>query len=288
MNPRSTDYKADALTTMPLRHVASFGWLSIIACDRGRQFTSNLWHLLCELGLGCKLSHTCAYHPTANDICERFNKQLKTFLKTHANNDWTSHLLWVLLGIRSSFLEYLVCSSAQLFLGSRVRLPGQYFEFHKYQFDLHFDYFQRLNRFFHSVCAIPPWIVTSNAFFIDMPLHNAGYVFVEKDASRSPLERTYFGLFKVIYKADRHFTLLQNGALHNVSINCLITARFPIFCTDEFLQSSTCEAAESTENVHLSSDDSSSSKSSQLPDVDFVFRCSRVWRVIRPLAILDL
>ena len=71
-----------------LQWVASFGCPSIITCDRGRHFMSNLWHLLCEY-LGCKLSHTCAYHPAANDKCERFNKQLKTFVKTHANDDWT-------------------------------------------------------------------------------------------------------------------------------------------------------------------------------------------------------
>ena len=40
-----------------LHWVASFGCLSIITCDRGRQFTSNLWHLLCEV-LGCNfLTH---------------------------------------------------------------------------------------------------------------------------------------------------------------------------------------------------------------------------------------
>ena len=69
----------------------SFGCPSIIICDRGRQFTSNLWHSLCEF-LGYRLSQKCAYQPAANGMCKRFNKQLKTSLKTHANVDWTSHL----------------------------------------------------------------------------------------------------------------------------------------------------------------------------------------------------
>ena len=127
-----------------LHWVASFGCPSIITCDRGRQFTSNLWRSLCEF-LRCKPSHTCAYHPAANGMCERFNKQLKTSIKTYANDDWTSHLPWVLLGIRSSLKEDLGCSSAQLILCSSARLPGQYFEFCKYQFDSHFEYFHRLN-----------------------------------------------------------------------------------------------------------------------------------------------
>ena len=111
---------------------------------------------------------------------------------------------------------------------------------------------------------------------------------MRKDASRSPLERTYFGPFKVICKADKYFTLLQNGVLKNVSINRLKTAPLPLFQTDESLQSSTCEATESTENDQLSSDDSSSSQSPQLPHLDPVFRRSRVGRLIRPPAILDL
>ena len=162
-----------------LHWVASIGCPLIITCDRGRQFTSNLWHSLFEF-LKCKLSHTCAYHPAANGMCERFNKQLKTSLKTHANVDWISHLPWVLLGIRSSLKEDLGCSSAQLVLGSSVRLLGQYFEFRKYQIDSHFEYFHQLNKFIHSLCAIPPRLVTSNASFIDPQLHMQTMFLCEK------------------------------------------------------------------------------------------------------------
>ena len=52
-------------------------------------------------------------------------------------------------------------------------------------------------------------------------------------------------------------------------------AHLPLFQTDESLQSSTCEATEFTENVDLFSDDPSSSQSSQLPNLDPVFRRSR-------------
>ena len=117
----------------------------------------------------------------------------------------------MLLGVRSSLKEDLGCSSAQLVLCSSIRISGQYFEFRKYQFDPHFEYFHRRNKFIHSLRAIPLRLVTSNASFIDPQLHNADCVFVRRDASRSPLERTYFGPFKVIYKADKYFTLIQNG-----------------------------------------------------------------------------
>ena len=73
--------------------------------------------------------------------CVRGLTNRKTSLKTHANDDWTSHLPCVFLGILSSLKEDLGCISAQLVLGSSVRLFGQYFEFRKYQFDSHFEYF---------------------------------------------------------------------------------------------------------------------------------------------------
>ena len=152
-------------TQKRLKITASTSLPSIITCDRGRQFASNLWHSLCEF-LGCKLSHRCAYYPAANGMFESFNKQLKTSLKTYANDDWTSHLFWVMLGIRSSLKEDLCCLSAQLVLGSSVRLPGQYFEFCIYRFYSHFEYFQQLNKFIHLLCATPR-LVTSNVSFID-------------------------------------------------------------------------------------------------------------------------
>ena len=91
--------------------------------------------------MACKLWHKCAYHPAANGMCERFDKQLKTSLKPHASDDWTLHFSWVLLRIQSSLKENLGSSSVQLVLGLSVHLPGQYFEFQKYQFDSHFEYF---------------------------------------------------------------------------------------------------------------------------------------------------
>ena len=84
--------------------------------------------------------------------------------------------------------------------------------------------------------------------------------------------------------------MLQNGVqylINNVSINRLKTAHLPLFHADDSLQSSTCEGTESAENVHLSSDDSYSLQP-QLPDLHPVFRRSRVGRVIRLPAILDL
>ena len=103
-----------------------------------------------------------------------------------------------------------------------------------------------------------------------------------------PRKKTYFGPFNVIHKTDKYFTLLQNGVLNNVSINRLKTAHLPLFYTNKSLQPPTRETTEFTENVHLSSDDSSFSQSPELPDLDPIFRRSLMGHVIRSPAILDL
>jgi len=34
--------------------------------------------------------HTTAYHPQANDLVERFHRQLKAAMRCHGNNRWTT------------------------------------------------------------------------------------------------------------------------------------------------------------------------------------------------------
>ena len=82
--------------------------------------------------------------------------------------------------------------------------------------------------------------------------------------------------------------MLQNGVLNNVSTNRLKTAQLPLFHTDDSLQSSTRKTTEFTDDADLFSDDPSSAQSPQLSDVDLFFRRSKVGRVIRPPAILNL
>ena len=103
--------------------------------------------------LSSKLSHTCAYHPSANCMCKRFDKKVKTFLRTFADTDWVNNLPWVLLGIRSSLKMDLGCSAAQLALGTSVCLPGQYFDQVNVNNLSLFEYFDRFNCFISSFSA---------------------------------------------------------------------------------------------------------------------------------------
>ena len=135
---------------------------------------------------------------------------------------------WVLLGIRSSLKKDLGYSAAQLALGNIIRLPGQYFDEVQVNNLSPFEYFDRLNCFIFSLRPVPPRPVADSSSYIDPALQQAEYVFVRNDATRPPFTKVYFGPFKVVYKTDKYFTLLQNGNFNNVSIDRLKTAHLPL------------------------------------------------------------
>ena len=169
------------------------------------------------------MSQTCAYHPSTYGMCERFNIQVKTYLRAFPDSDWVTNLTWVLISIRSFLKEDLGFSAAQLSLGTSVRLPGQYFD------EVHvnnlspFEYFDRLNCFTSSLHP-----VADSSSFVDPALQQAEYALVRDDATKPPLTKVYFGLFKVVHKTDKYFTLLQNSNFNNVSIDRLKTAHLPL------------------------------------------------------------
>jgi transposase InsO family protein len=60
--------------------VARFATPAIITSDRGPQFTSAVWTVLCQK-LGIQHILTTADHPQANNMVERFHRQLKETLR---------------------------------------------------------------------------------------------------------------------------------------------------------------------------------------------------------------
>ena len=92
--------------------VSRFGVPASITTDRGVQFTSAVWTILCQRR-GIKHCTTTAYHPQSNGMVERFHRQLK------------DALLWVLLGLRSAPKEDYNVSSAELLYGIPLALPGE-------------------------------------------------------------------------------------------------------------------------------------------------------------------
>ena len=105
--------------------IACLGVLATLTTDRGVQFPSAVWSILCRR-LGINHITTTAYNPKAIGLVERFHRQLKDFLRARlAATDWLSHLPWVLLGLRAAPKEDHNSSSAELLYGVLLTLPGE-------------------------------------------------------------------------------------------------------------------------------------------------------------------
>ncbi len=105
------------------RWVVIFG----VASTMATQFESALFtnHVT---GLGTKRVRTTAYHPQANELVERFHRQLKAALRVHADpTKWNEALPLVLLDIRTAVKADLQCSAAEMVFGTSLRVPGQFF-----------------------------------------------------------------------------------------------------------------------------------------------------------------
>lgn len=73
------------------------------------------------------LAKTTYYRPQINGFVERIYRHLTEALMFY-KPDWLETLLRVLLGLRTTVLEYLRASIVKLTYGTTLRLPGQFYE----------------------------------------------------------------------------------------------------------------------------------------------------------------
>lgn len=204
-----------------LHWVSRFGAPQVITTDRGRQFTSNLWTEMCEF-LGAKHCPTCSFRPESNGMIERMHRTLKTALRCYDNpTSWYSNLGLVLLGMRAMVKEDLGVSSAELTLGTTLRIPGEFFTSER-ETTPQTDYSKQLVRFMRTLRPIPPRDPSKRAYFVDEKLKECTHVFVRNEAAKTSLDRAYTGPFKVLGREEKYFTLeLSGDRIDNVSINRL-------------------------------------------------------------------
>nr|VZI23309.1 unnamed protein product [Spirometra erinaceieuropaei] len=149
---------ADSVAHAFLEHwISHYGVPSTITTDRGQQFESGLFNSLTNL-LGCSRIRTTAYHTSSNSLVERFHRQLKASLRAHDKPcHWSEHLPLVMLGIRTALKSDLECSAAELFYGTTLRIPGDFFGYSQNSGDLDpSDYVQRLRQAMTHLRATPP------------------------------------------------------------------------------------------------------------------------------------
>ena len=199
--------------------IARFGIPMDMSSDRGPQFTSQLWTAIAQL-LGTQLHHTTAYHPQSNGLVERFHRHLKSALRARLTGpSWTRELPWVLLGIRTAPKEDLGCSSAEMVYGAPLTVPGDFIPSHDIP-----DNNLKLQRLQDRVRSLVP-VPTSQhgAVHASLPrnLQQAKFVFIRRDAHRTPLQRPYEGPFKVIQPGSKTFQVDIGGKTETISVDRL-------------------------------------------------------------------
>ncbi|GFY23812.1 hypothetical protein TNCV_3536061 [Trichonephila clavipes] len=196
--------------------VSRFGTPAILTTDRGRQFESSLFKALSKL-LGVQKCRTTGYHPQADGMIEELHRPLKSAIKCHATERWTEVLPIILLGLRASLKEDILCTPAELVFGTTIRLPGEMFDSSKPDDDVNFV--SKLKSHMQSLHPKPPKHHDKRPVFIHPGLLEATHVFLRRDMLRRPLQQPYGGPFKVLQRKDKVFFLDVNGKRVSVSID---------------------------------------------------------------------
>ena len=168
--------------------------------------------------LGTRLHHTTAYHPQSNGLIERFHWHLKSALRARLSGpNWIQELPWVLLGIRTAPKEDLGCSSAELVYGAPLTVPGDFSMPNTSDTRL----FRQLQQQVRSLVPVPTSQHGTVPFRIPHNLQHAKFVFIRRDAHRSPLQCPYEGPFRVIHPGDKSFQIDIGGKTETISIDRL-------------------------------------------------------------------
>ncbi|GFW51081.1 armadillo segment polarity protein [Trichonephila clavipes] len=183
----------------------------------GRQFESSLFKALSKL-LGVQKCRTTGYHPQANGMIEELHRPLKSAIKCHATERWTEVLPIILLGLRASLKEDILCTPAELVFGTTIRLPGEMFDSSKPDDDV-VNFVSKLKSHMQSLHPKPPKHHGKRPVFIHPGLLEATHVFLRRDMLRRPLQQPYDGPFKVLQRKDKVFFLDINGKRVSVSID---------------------------------------------------------------------
>jgi len=216
--PVKTLEAATAADALVAGWVSRFGVPAFITSDRGTQFTSQIWEILCTR-LGVHHIQTTAFHPCSNGMIERAHRQLKDALRARlASNDWPDHLPWVLLGLRAAPKEDSGISSAELVLGSPLVLPGQFLDAPE----------PPAEEFLRALRARPPLPPPTRALPPATPtagppatLLAARYVYVRRGGQVQPLAPLYAGPYLVVEAGPKTFKVQVGDNVETLSVDRL-------------------------------------------------------------------
>ncbi|GFT80434.1 integrase catalytic domain-containing protein [Trichonephila clavipes] len=109
-------------------------------------------------------------------MIEELHRPLKSAIKCHATERWTEVLPIILLGLRASLKEDILCAPAELVFGTTIRLPGEMFDSSKPDDDV-VNFVSKLKSHMQSLHPKPPKHHGKRPVFIHPGLLEATHVF---------------------------------------------------------------------------------------------------------------
>jgi len=116
---------ADVVDFLREEVISKHGIPEQITSDNGSQFTSAMFKLFITK-LQIKQTVTCAYHPQANGMDERFNGSLVKILRNYIDSlqqNWDSRMIWALLVYNTTPNESTGFSPYVILYGAEPRTP---------------------------------------------------------------------------------------------------------------------------------------------------------------------
>lgn len=214
------DTKAETVAkAFYLNWISRFGIPTQLTTDQGVQFESELFFELNKL-LGTQRFRTTPYHPQANGIIERWHRTFKNAIKCHANTRWMETLPTIMLGLRTSILENINASPADLVFGSSLRLPYDFLEKPKKSISPA-AFVERLKESMQKLRPVPSSNHSKQTVFIHKDMETCSHVFIRNDCVKKPLQANFEGPFEVISKNKKYFTVNVKGRNKQISIDRL-------------------------------------------------------------------
>jgi transposase InsO family protein len=223
---------ATCADTLIAAWVARFGVPAVITSDRGTQFTSQVWTILCRQ-LGIQHTTTTAYHLQSNGLVERAHRQLKEGLKTRlASHAWPAHLPWVLLGMRTTPKDDSAISSAELVYGASLVLPGEFVDAAEPPAANFLEHMRP------GPVFIPTRPIRQPQQETNKQLQQALWVYIRRGGALPPLTPLYASPYEVTEAGAKTFEVMVGGQRQRVSVDRLklhtgpapVTAANPARC----------------------------------------------------------
>jgi hypothetical protein len=119
------NFSASTICELLVQHVISrFGVPEEIHSDRGSNFESEIFALICER-LSIRKTRSTPYRPQSDGFIEKFNRTMVDALSKMAQvqKDWDLLLCLILMFYRATVQNSTGCSPALLMLGREINLP---------------------------------------------------------------------------------------------------------------------------------------------------------------------